>query len=143
MSRSYKFTLCFLLATIDVSSAYGPFPVKFIGNSFSIETYNNLTLCDSEVCIKDAQRLISYASYDSEINPCNSFKNFSCGTFFQDRALNERYEIVGFQQDYKLRNDEKRHKVLKAKINKKDGKAVKVLKNFYQKCIDWSEYKVH
>lgn len=136
-----KLSFCLLVVSIDVSWAYGTFPIKYIGNFLTIEAYENLTLCDSSVCLMDSQRLVDDMSYDTRSNPCEGFKNFSCGTFYQFRAENERYDQIGFRRDYELRNDEKRHKALKAKIQDGDGKAVRVVKNFYQKCIDWSESK--
>lgn len=139
MTKLNKLSLCLFLATVDVSSSYGTFPVKYIGNFITVEAYNNLTHCDSKICILDAQRLLADASYDSNDDPCVSFKNFSCGTFYHERALNERYEIVGFQKNYELRNLEKRHRVLKEAISINDGKAARIVKNFYQKCINWSE----
>lgn len=139
MTKLNKLSLCLFLTTVDVSSSYGTFPVKYIGSSISVEEYNNLTHCDSKICILDAQRLIADASYDPHDDPCVSFRNFSCGTFYNERALNERYEIVGFPKNFELRNNEKRHRVLKGKILESDGKAVKIVKNFYQKCINWSE----
>lgn len=139
MTKLNKLLLCLLLVMVGVSSAYGPFPVKYIGNYITVDAYNNLTLCDSKICLEDAERLISDASYDPTADPCVSFKNYSCGTFFHERALNERYETIGFRRNYELKNDEKRHKVLKATINENDGKTVKTVKNFYQKCINWSE----
>lgn len=135
-----KLSLCFLLALVDVSSSYGAFPVRYIGNYLTVDDYKNLTFCDSKLCLMDAERLISDASYDININPCGNFKNFSCGTFLQERAVNERYENAGFAKDFEISNNEKRHRVLKAAIDKNDGKAIKVVKNFYQKCINWREF---
>ena len=124
---------------IGLSLEYGNFPIKFIGNYLTINEYENLTLCDTKICLLDAQTLIEDASYNKSIHPCDDFNEFSCGTFLQDRALNERYESIGLERDLELTNDEKMHKVLKQTVNENDGKAVKIVKNVYQKCINWSE----
>lgn len=131
-----------LLTLTRLSTSYGPFPVQYIGNILTQEQYDNLTLCDSQLCLDDAQRLINDASHEENADPCKSFVKFTCGTFFEKRAGNERYESVGFKRTYELKNDEKRHRVLKVKINANDGKAVKIVKNFYQKCINWSKFFV-
>jgi hypothetical protein len=132
--------LSLLFAMIDSSSSYGSFPSKYIGNYLTLEEYNNLTLCDSSICMNDAQRLIVEASYDTSIDPCKNFEKFACGTFYQERARNERYETVGFKKTFELRNDEKRHRALKVPVTKNDGKAVRIVKNLYQKCINWSKF---
>ena len=134
--------LVYLLTLTRLSTSYGPYPVQYIGNFLTQEQYDNLTLCDSQLCLDDAQRLLSDASHDNK-DPCKSFTKFSCGTFFEKRAGNERYESVGFKRTYELKNDEKRHRVLKVRINEnEDCKAVKIVKNFYQKCVSWSEFSM-
>lgn len=136
MSSLYLVSFCFLFVEL---AAYGPFPIQYIGNYLTINQYDNLTLCQSKICLLDSEKLIASASYISNLNPCESFRNFTCGTFYEDRALNERYESIGFQRDLEVRNDEKRHKALKGATRTDDGKAVRIVKNLYQKCIDWSE----
>lgn len=126
-----KFSLFFLFNLFTSSLSYGPFPIKFIGNSLSLDAYNNLTFCD-------ANSFIEYASYDS-INPCERFEDFTCGTFYNDRAWNERYEYIGFRRNYELRNDEKRHRVFKKPSEENEGKAVQIVKNFFR-CINWCKF---
>ena len=125
--------------SIGVSLEYGNFPIRFIGNYLTIDEYENLTLCDSKICLIDADTLIENASYNKSVLPCDDFNEFCCGTFLQDRALNERYESIGLKRELEVKNDEKMHRVLKQAVNEKDGKAVKIIKNFYQNCINWSE----
>lgn len=127
-----------LVVVIDLSLSYGPFPIAYIGNYLTIAEYNNLTLCSKKVCLMDSQRLLEYATY-MDVDPCKSFQNYSCGTFYQERALSERYESIGFERNLELQNDEKKDRALKKPVTDEDGKAVRIVKNFYQKCVNWSE----
>lgn len=78
-------------------------------------------------------------SYNNSVDPCDDFDEFACGTFFRERAYNERYETVGFKTNYRKKIDEKRHRMFKAPVVEEDVKAVKVVKNFYKRCVNSSE----
>ena len=128
-----------LLMFIAMSIGYGPFPVKYIGDYLTENEYKNLTICGSKICLADAEILIDHASHD-KIDPCKDSYNFSCGNFNKERALNERYEFIGFLKNVDLSKNEKRHRVLKQLVEENDLKAVKIIKNFYRKCTDWREF---
>lgn len=118
---------------------YGTIPIKFKGNTLSVDDYLQLDLCTSKWCLSDANRIVEEMSYNNSVNPCDDFNEFACGTFFRERAYNERYESVGFKTSYEKKLDEKRHKIFKAPIEDNDVKAVKVTKNFYKRCVTSSK----
>lgn len=136
-----KNSLSLLVLPIFVAIAlgYGTIPVRNKGNSITVEEYEKLEFCDSKLCLSDANRILQEVSYNDSVLPCESFDEFACGTFYKDRAYNERYEYVGFLRNYELLIDEQRHKVLIAPAKEDDGKAVKVAKNFYKRCVTSSE----
>lgn len=142
-SKGKYFAIITFIKLISIVFGYGTFPIKYKGNFLSLEEYDNLDLCSNKWCLDDANRIIEEMSYNDTIEPCEDFKEFVCGTFFKERALNERYEYIGFRRNYELKLDEERHKALKAPIDEKDGKAVKVTKNFYQRCINSSKFSFH
>lgn len=136
-----KLLLIIVVCLFSTVFAYGSFPIDFKGNTLSIEEYEKLELCQSKWCIEDANRILLEMSYNNSLDPCDNFVEFACGTFYKERAHNERYEYVGFMTNYMKRNDEKRSKVLKAHIKENDVKAVKVTKNFYQRCVSSSKFR--
>lgn len=129
--------VCFLVSVFG----YGTIPISFKGNTLSAEEYEELDLCMNPWCLKDANRILLEMSYNNSIDPCEDFDEFTCGTFYRERAHNERYSSVGFEENYRKLIDEKRDRMLKILIKGNDLKIVKVTKNFYQRCVNWSKYR--
>lgn len=138
MNSTRIFLFLFFLELVSFAFGYGTFPIKYKGNFLSLEEYEKLDLCSNKWCLNDANRIIEEMSYNETVEPCEDFSEFVCGTFFKERAWHERYEYIGFRRDYELKINVERHKALKVPIDEKDGKAVKVTKNFYQRCINSS-----
>lgn len=128
-----------LFQLFSLSFGYGTIPIKYKGSLMTLADYEKLDLCENKWCLADANRILQDMSYNNSVSACEDFDEFACGTFKNERAFNERYENVGFIRDYELKIDEERHKALKAPITDTDCKAVKVTKNFYQRCIASSE----
>ncbi|CAO1378234.1 unnamed protein product [Diamesa hyperborea] len=73
------------------------FENQYLGHHYTAEEYNNQELaCDTQICLRDAQRLLLAATQNSTIKPCDDFVEFSLGQFIKLGALNDRYDIVGF-----------------------------------------------
>lgn len=113
------------------------FENQYLGHHFTRDEYNNLELaCDTKSCLRDAQLLLLQATENSTIDPCQNFEEFSMGRFKKLAALNDRYDMVGFNNDVKLLDWERIRKVLATKIKDTDIKPFKIAKNYYQKCVN-------
>lgn len=87
----------------------------------------------------DSEALFYAATQNASVDPCVDFKEFSVGTFIKDRAINDRYRGVGWWFDFKDHIKEKYRKLLSTKIDsKKDMRVIKVMKNYFQKCVNSS-----
>lgn len=128
-----------ILCLLSHTFGYGTIPIELKGNTLSVEEYQKLDLCESKWCLEDANRILEDMSYNKSVTPCADFDEFTCGTFHQNRAHNERYEYVGYKKNYEKQIDEQLEKMLKFPIKDKEVKAVKLAKNFYQKCVNSSK----
>lgn len=118
------------------------FKTDFLGNYVSDEEYENRTLCWTQVCMEDSDRLIDSADHNSNITePCDDFKTFAMGNFFEHRVLNERYTFIGFDLDVNLQYAERQKRIMKKPIDPEDPKIFKVIKNFFKQCINSREEK--
>lgn len=139
--KSFILINVFVVYFVESSLGYGTIPIQYKGQTLSVEDYLKLDLCGNRWCLADANRIIQDMSYNNSVNPCDDFEEFACGTFYKERAYNERYETIGFKTSYGKTIDEMSHKILKAPIKDKDVKAVKVTKNFYKRCINSSKLR--
>lgn len=113
------------------------FENQYLGHSITFDQYNDLELaCDTMICLRDAQRLLLPETQNKTIEPCDDFKEFAVGQFIKFRALNERYEYLGFNYELQLLNWERLRKVLARRINDTDIKPFKIAKNYFQKCVN-------
>ena len=128
------------LVLLHLSAAQFSFAVSHIGSKVDLETYNSFQICESRVCLLDADRLQQSAAHNESIDPCVNFSEFACGSFWKYRALNERYTDIGFESDLKLQYYEQRRKTLAAPVKKNEFPAVTVAQNFFKKCINSSEF---
>ncbi|CAO1430985.1 unnamed protein product [Diamesa tonsa] len=125
-----------LLVVLHLSSAQFSFAVSHIGSEVDLETYKSFQICESRVCLLDADRLQQSAAHNESIDPCVNFSEFACGSFWKYRALNERYTNIGFESDLELQYYEQRRKTLAAPVRKNEIPAVVVAQNFFKKCIN-------
>lgn len=116
------------------------FETDFLGDYISDEEYNNRTLCWTQVCMEDSGRLIYAADHNShKKEPCEDFKTFAMGNFFEHRVLNERYTFSGFDLDVNQQYAERQKRIMKKPFDHADPKIFKVIKNFFKQCINSSE----
>lgn len=115
------------------------FKIPYIGSYINISDYNNL--CQSKYCLLDSNRLLMAASQNASVKPCDDFKEFSLGTTVKYRALNERYDRIGFFHDIELQHYERQRKILMEDVKENDIKPLKIAKNFFQKCTNSGKIK--
>lgn len=132
--------VCFL-AFCPLVFGYGSFPIKYKGSTLSVDDYHKLELCVNKFCIEDSNRILLEMSYNKSVDPCEDFNEFTCGTFFKERAYNERYAFIGYEENYKRTVQEKRNRILKAPINDNEPTTEKIMKTFHKQCINSREYR--
>lgn len=132
---SFYFVILLLFSKISCE-----FPTDFLGSFISDNEYNNRTFCWTQVCMADAGRLIYSAYHNSnKTTPCDDFKTFAMGEFFEHRVLNDRYPSLGFQLDVELQFWEKQKRMMLKPIKQSDPKIFKIIKSFFRKCINDSK----
>lgn len=131
------FLLVCLLSVINCAE----FDLQYIGNHLSDNEVNQLAFCDNEFCLSDSNILFYAATQNASVDPCLDFKEFSMGSLIKFRALHERYWSIGLLQDTKRLHEERQRKLLAKTSAKTDHRVFKVLKNFFQKCVDSSKFK--
>ena len=73
------------------------------------------------------------------VNPCDNFYDFACGTFVDQTVIHDRkkaYSTVSILQDEII---EEVRRIVTSSVSKKDINPFIVVKEFYQKCINRSE----
>lgn len=119
-----------------LGSVSSSFDIQIFGDYLNKEEYNNRTFCSTKICIQDSDRLIESVTQNKTIRPCDDFKTFAMGEFLNTRVINERYPLLGFEIETRQMNDEKMRNILKRPIKKSEPKMFKVIKSFYQKCVN-------
>lgn len=135
------FFLILVLVLCDQINA-ATFNLQYLGDTLSIEEANARDLCFNKYCVNDAELLFTAATQNSSVDPCTDFKEFAVGTFSKYAALNERYQGRGFYNDVRASYRERQRKLLASKININDSRVFKILKNFFQKCVNSSECSI-
>lgn len=116
------------------------FELQFIGNHFNDVQAQSRDFCNNKYCLSDSQILFYAATQNASVDPCLDFKEFSMGTFIKYRALHERYFSIGLLADNQRIHEERLRKLLATKTDENDTRVFKVLKNFFSKCVDSSEW---
>ena len=112
------------------------FEIDYIGNS--VENITQLDVCYTKICLQDAKRLMYNAWHFGKIDRSN-FEKFACGHFYEYRAANERYRTVGFQNDLDRKYNYLFKKILMQEIKEDEPKIFKIIKSYYQKCVNSGE----
>lgn len=107
-----------------------------LGDYLSVDEVSDLNFCGTKECLLDSGRLLETATRQWSVNPCDDFKEFSMGDFVKYRALHDRYDRVGFLYDMLSLHTERQRKTLIAPIKENDSRVFKIVKNFFQKCVD-------
>ncbi|CAO1429928.1 unnamed protein product [Diamesa hyperborea] len=84
----------------------------------------------------DAKRIIGSASYKNDSGPCVDFEEFACGHFFNFRAPNDRYNYIGFDNEFHRQHEHRLKRILKEKIHDNEPKIFKVMKSYFHKCVN-------
>ena len=93
-------------------------------------------VCETKLCLLDANRLLDASTDLWTINPCSDFKEFSVGNFIRYKALHDRYDRIGFLYDTLSAHHGRLRKLLSAPIRETESFVSKIAKNFFQKCIN-------
>lgn len=112
------------------------FKIQFFGKYVSDDDYAKRKLCNTNICLLDTDRLISSATQNSSVHPCNDFKEFTMGEFYKHRVLNDRYSYIGFQLYTQHLFKERQRIVLNKSFAENEPKTFKVLKSFFSKCTN-------
>lgn len=110
-----------------------------VGEEIDDEDYSRLKFCESKLCLDDANQLLKYLYTNLSVDPCLDFGQLVCGKFFNEVRHDDRYLFVGFDRDWRLSALKLIHEALIEPKKENEEKAIKVVKNFYQKCIDEGE----
>ena len=130
----YKVLILLILSKVEcVLHSFG---TDYIGNSVSVEDYKKFNLCLNKVCVRDAKRFLSFASYNNDTDPCMNFKEFSSGHFYEFRATNDRYRFIGLSNEFQRQKQHRLKRILREKIEDNEPKVFKLMKSYFQKCVD-------
>lgn len=89
--------------------------------------------------MKDSGRLIYAADHDSKKTaPCDDFKTFAMGEFYDHRVPNDRYKAVGFTVEVYQQYYEKQKRMMLKPIKQSDPKMFKIAKSIFRQYINSS-----
>lgn len=125
-----------ILVFFVIANVAGQFDLQFIGDSITSDSEQKRDYCNSKYCLLDANNLFYAATQNSSITACDDFKEFSLGTFIKYRAVDDRERYNGLWGDVQNAHNEQKRKFLAEKINSKDSRVVKVMKKFFDHCVN-------
>lgn len=129
-----------LVFAVSHRNCFG-FKWPFLGN-VTDEKLERRALCYTKICLKDADILIKAATLNDSVDPCMDFKSFALGEFHEYRHLNDRYTDIGFENDIYRNLYEKKRVVLKLKHRDHEPRVFTIMKQFFAKCRNSSEWKI-
>lgn len=96
-------------------------------------------MCNSNECIESAMTLLQTVDFSQD--PCQDFYKFACGKFPNDHPLNEN----DLHNSWFIEKDSQLNgmilNILKSPILETDLKIIRETKEFYQSCINKSQFK--
>ena len=120
------------------------FHIDYLGDEISVEEYKNSSLCLSKVCLQDVKQIMSYAPHknisDLNLDSEDGFETFACGHFNEFKAPNDRYFMIGFRNELERQNQHYKKLMLKKKIHEDEPKIFKIMKSYFQKCVNSGEF---
>lgn len=137
ISSGKSFAILLLVVAIKHSNGE-TFESQFLGNFVSEDVYKDREICSTKVCMMDNDLLIYSATHEPQVNPCEDFREFAMGEFIKYRKLHDRYQFLGFDNSVDRLHRERQRKLLSQRIGTDDPKYLKVLKNFFSKCVNSS-----
>ena len=129
-----------LLLLRECHTQLNEFGIDYYGNQITVEEYENSTLCLTYACFRDAKRIMNSAPHKYVPDPCKSFEEFACGHFYEFGAPNDRYYKIGFENEIDRQEQHYQKLMLKQKIQKDEPKIFQIMKSYYQKCVNSSEF---
>lgn len=130
------FYFCWLILTIFNPVQVLSVDIQELGNYLSSKEIDSTELCGSKLCLLDSSRLVDSATKQWSVDACQDFREFSMGNFIKYRALHDRYDRIGFLFDVLSLHSERQRKILAEPIQQNEPKIFKIIKNFFQKCVD-------
>ena len=131
----------FIIFSLFLANVLAEFELQSIGETLSSEEAEKQKFCVTNYCVSDAELLFYAATQNASVDPCVDFKEFAMGTFIELRATNDRYREIGLISDTKHNHDERKRKLIAQEIDtEKDSRVVKVVKNFFAKCVNSRKY---
>ena len=116
------------------------FGIDYYGEQITVDEYKNSSICLTYACLRDAKRIMYSAPHKYIPDPCENFEEFTCGHFNEFGAPNDRYLVTGFKNEI-TRQYQHRHKLmLRKKIHKDEPKIFQIMKRYFQKCVNSSEF---
>ena len=129
--------ILFLVSLCRYECALNSSEIKYIGNTYSVEEYGKLDICNLEVCKKDAEKIISIASDTNFSDPC--LEDFFCGNFNPVEVTTYRTDFNGVDMDVAAETSDYLKLALEETINEDDPKIIALVKNYHQKCVSPGE----
>lgn len=135
--------LFLFLSVFYTTIVLAEFELQIIGQTLSDEEAANRELCKTKYCVSDGELLFYAATQNDSVDPCSDFKEFAMGTFIELRATNDRYREIGLISDTKQNHDERKRKLIAKEIDdENDSRMIKVVKNFFNQCVNSSEFLI-
>ncbi|KAF5303211.1 hypothetical protein FQA39_LY10124 [Lamprigera yunnana] len=103
-------------------------------STHSAYTLKNDDVCLSENCVRAAFSILE--SIDTSVDPCDNFYNFACGNYIKnniipdDKAAVTTFTVLNDKLQQQLRL------VFEDQHSNNENKIFKLVKNYYQACID-------
>lgn len=98
-------------------------------------------VCHSAACVRSAANIIE--KLDTDIDPCEDFYDYACGSFFENVITPDEESTV---DSLSLMGDKLQEfllTLLSSQIEQSEPENHKLVKMFYQSCINYGNYKIH
>ncbi|KAK6619691.1 hypothetical protein RUM43_012448 [Polyplax serrata] len=128
-----------IAATIVLGILSVVFCVLFFVTGYNYNKLLRDKVCNSNECIESAMTLLQTVDFSQD--PCQDFYKFACGKFPNDHPLNEN----DLHNSWFIEKDSQLNgmilNILKSPILETDLKIIRETKEFYQSCINKSQFK--
>lgn len=89
--------------------------------------------CTTMYCVEDQTRLVSAATDDKTVRPCDDFKTFAMSRFL-NQSVPEDVSSQGFQIDVIASYTKQQKNILEKPTEANDRKIFKFVKRFFNSC---------
>ena len=129
-----------LLSLHKCHAQLNEFGIDYYGSQISVEEYENSSICLTYACLRDTKQIMKYVPHNYSPDPCTNITEFICGHFYEFGAPNDRYEYTGFNNEINRQNQHYKKLMLKKRIHKDEPKIFQIIKRYFQKCVNSSEF---